>query len=468
MRWPTLPLWLEISAGVLLVLVVSNVLTLVVAEQRRVAAVRAERLQALEERMAAFVALYRRLSPDDRVVLERVAGAQYERLGVARTPRIALDSARDHVLEARLRQTLGLDAKLAVRFVKRGRPAFSLFGRRNARQFERYAVAIELGAGHWLNAEFYWPIGGSLLPGLLLASLCSAVLLVAFSFWLAHRLARPLTALVRAAERAQQGELVSPLAASGPGVLQEAVDAFNRMAQRLLPLVDAQKTVLASVGHDLRTPLTVLRLKSEFIEDEGLRRSLAGSIDEIQSLTEAALRVARGGVSAEATRVVDLAALVSSLCDDLFDRGMPVTHVVGVSVRVSCRPDEVRRAIRNLVENAVKHAGGACVSIQTCGDLVQVMIEDDGPGLPAEMLEHVFVPFQRLAPAGVAGHGLGLTLARAIARAHGGDVRLSNRAQGGLLAMLSIAGVSEGSRPRSAHIPPKWPSARSFSMKPGS
>lgn len=468
MRWPTLPLWLEISTGVLLVLVVSHALTLVVAEQRRVAAVRAERLQALEERMAAFVALYRRLPPDDLAVLERVAGAQYERLGVARTPRIAFDSARDPVLEARLRRTLGLEANLAVRFVKRGRPALSLFGRRNARQFERYAAAIELGGGRWLNAEFYWPIGGSLLPGLLLASLCSAVLLVAFSFWLARRLARPLAALAHAAERAQQGEQVSPLLASGPGVLQEAVDAFNRMAQRLLPLVDTQKTVLASVGHDLRTPLTVLRLKSEFIEDEGLRRSLAGSIDEIQSLAEAALRVAHGGVSAEATRVVDLAALVSSLCDDLCDRDVPVTCVVDAGVRVACRPDEVRRAIRNLVENAVKHAGRAQVSLQICGDLAQVMIEDDGPGLPAEMLEHVFLPFQRLAPAGVAGHGLGLTLARAIARAHGGDVSLSNRMEGGLRAVLSIAGVNEMSRPRLDHMLPKWPSARSFSMKPGS
>jgi signal transduction histidine kinase len=96
------------------------------------------------------------------------------------------------------------------------------------------------------------------------------------------------------------------------------------------------------------------------------------------------------------------------------------------------------------------------------------MIEDDGPGLPAEMLEHVFLPFQRLAPAGVAGHGLGLTLARAIARAHGGDVRLSNRMEGGLRAVLSIAGVNEMSRPRLDHMLPKWPSARSFSMKPGS
>lgn|GEM_PF-2275784 len=439
MRWRALPLWLEISAGVLLVLVLSNVLTLAVAEQQRVAAVRAERLQALEARMAAFVALYRRLPPADRDALERVAGAQYERLGLARTPRIAFDSARDFDLEDRLRRTLQLGEGREVRLVKRGRPSFSFFERRNGRQFERYAVAVALGDGWWLNAEFYWPIGSSLVPGLLLAGLCSAVLLVAFSLWLARRLARPLTALALAAARAEMGEAVSLPALSGPGVLQDAVGAFNRMTQRLLPLVDAQKTVLASVGHDLRTPLTALRLKSEFIDDEALRQSLAGCIDEIQALTEAALRVARGGIGDEPVRQVDLSALVGSLCADLASLGADVTLIDGVAVRVWCRPGDVRRAVRNLVENAVKHAGGACVRVTCDRTRALVVIEDDGPGLAAPLLDAVFEPFRRAARDGVAGHGLGLTLARAVARAHGGDVQLSNRLEGGLRAALSLA-----------------------------
>jgi signal transduction histidine kinase len=439
LRWRALPLWLEISAGVLLILVLSNVLTLAVAEQQRVAAVRAERLQALEARMAAFVALYRRLPPMDRDALERVAGAQYERLALARTPRIAFDSARDFELEDRLRRTLQLGEAAEVRPTKRGRPSFSFFERRNGRQFERYAVAVALGDGWWLNAEFYWPIGGSLAPGLLLAGLCSAVLLVAFSVWLAQRLARPLAALAQAAARAEMGETVSLPALSGPGVLQEAVDAFNRMTQRLLPLVDAQKTVLASVGHDLRTPLTALRLKSEFIDDDALRQSLAGCIDEIQSLTEAALRVAGGGVGDEPVRRVELSALVSSLCADLAGMGADVTFIDGLPVCVRCRPGEVRRAVRNVVENAVKHAGSARVRVTCEGVRALVVVEDEGPGLPVLLLDAVFEPFRRAARDGVAGHGLGLTLARAVARAHGGDVQLSNRAEGGLRAVFQIA-----------------------------
>ena len=438
MRWPTLPLWLEISAGVLLVLIVSNVLTLVVAEQRRVSAVRADRLQALEERVVAFVGLYRRLPAVDRVALERLAGAQYERIGVARLPRVAVDSARAFDLEDRLRRALGAADGNEVRLVKRGRPTFNLFGRRHARQFERYAVSVGLGDGRWLNAEFYWPVGGSLLPGLVLAGACSAVLLVAFSVWLSRRLAGPLAALAHAADRAQRGEAVALPPASGPGVLQEAVSAFNRMTQRLVPLVDAQKTVLASVGHDLRTPLTVLRLKSEFIDDAALRQSLAGSIDEIQSLTEAALAVSKGGPGLEPERCVDATALVEGLCADLADMGLAVTCRAGVPLRLRCRPDEIRRAVRNLVENAVKHGGNARVDVERRRGLVHVVIDDDGPGLPSAMLEAVFVPLQRHARAGVEGHGLGLTLARAVARAHGGDVHLCNRAEGGLRAVMSI------------------------------
>ena len=439
MRFSSVPLWLEISAGVLLVLLVSNGLTLVVAEQQRVAAVSAERLQALEARMAAFLALYRRLPAGDRQTLETLAGAQYERLGISRQPRVAADSERDHRLEDRMRRALSLGMSSDVRLVKRGRPGFHLFGRRHAGSFERYAVAVALDEGRWLNAEFYWPIGGSILPVLLLAGLASAALLVAFSLWIARRLARPLSALVLAAQSVQNGEAVQPVRATGPAVLHEAVDEFNRMLQRLLPLVDSQKIVLASVGHDLRTPLTALRLKSEFIDDEALRQSLSGCIDEIQSLTEAALRVVRGGVSDEAARAVDVSALVSGLCDDLGDLGQPVVFAPGVDCRSWCRPDELRRAVRNLIENAVKHAGAARVCVQLRQDMLLVIVDDDGAGLPDAMLEQVFLPFQRLAVAGVAGHGLGLTLARAIARSHGGDVQLSNRAGGGLRAVLSIA-----------------------------
>jgi len=421
------------------VLLVSNGLTLVVAEQQRVAAVSAERFQALEARMAAFLALYSRLPADDRQALETLAGAQYERLGISRQPRVAADSERDYRLEDRMRRALSLEMSSDVRLVKGGRPGFQLFGRRHAASFERYAVAVALDEGRWLNAEFYWPIGGSILPVLLLAWLASAALLVAFSLWIARRLAGPLSALVHAAQSVQNGEAVKPVRATGPAVLHEAVDEFNRMLQRLLPLVDSQKTVLASVGHDLRTPLTALRLKSEFIDDEALRQSLSGCIDEIQSLTEAVLRVVRGGVSDEAARVVDVSALVSGLCDDLCELGQSVAVVPGTECRVSCRPDELRRAVRNLIENAVKHAGTARVCVQLRQDKLLVIVDDDGAGLPDAMLEQVFRPFQRLAVAGVAGHGLGLTLARAIARSHGGDVQLSNRAGGGLRAVLSIA-----------------------------
>ncbi len=436
MRRLSFPLWLEVSAGVLLVLLISNGLTLVIAEQRRVAAVGAERLQALEDRMGAFLALYGRLSPRDREALQTLAGTQYERLGVARSPRVAADSDRDYRLEDRLRRALSLDVSVDVRLMKRGRPGMRLFGRRHAGSFERYAVAVALEDGRWLNGEFYWPIGSSLWPGILLAGLVSAVLLVALSFWIARRLARPLSELALAAQSVQNGESVRPVRATGPAVLHNAVDEFNRMLQCLLPLVDTQKTVLASVGHDLRSPLTALRLKSEFIDDEVLRHSVSGCIDEIQSLTEAALQVARGRVGSEVRQFVDLTALVSNVCQDLRDLGGAASFVPGDGISAWCRPDEVRRAIRNLVENALKHAGSAHVTAVSCGNVVRVIIDDEGPGLPEDMLEQVFLPFNRFAAEGVAGCGLGLTLARVTARSHGGDVDLCNRDEGGLRAVF--------------------------------
>lgn len=439
MKPVSLPLWLEFSAGILVVLLLSNGLTLLVAEQRRLSAARSERFRAVEARIDAFVDLYRRVPSEDRPQLLSLASVRHERLVVGLVPRVASGSYRDAAMEDRLRKVLALPPDADIRVAKRGRPELSLVEQLHPRQQERFAVAVALGNGEWLNGEFYWPVGESLLPGIVFSGAVSAILLVLLSVWIARRLAAPLRQLADAAEQIQQGKPFARLPQQGPAPLRHTLASFNHMAQRVVPLVDTQRLVLASVGHDLRTPISSLRLKSEFIDDEELRNSFSGSLDELQCLTEAALQVARDGVSHELPRCVDVMALVESLCEDLIDMGESVSFVPGRPIESHCRPNEIRRAVRNLIENAIKYAGTAEVAIRACGGQVSVAVSDRGPGLPAESLDQLFAPFTRGMMQDRPGHGLGLTLARAIARAHGGDVRLENRPGGGLKATLTLA-----------------------------
>lgn len=433
-----LPLWLAIPGAVLVVVVLANALTFLVAEQRRATQLQAERFEALAGRLTAFADLYRRLPEMDRAQLERIAQVRGERVVVQGRPRVGADRERDPRLEARLRAGMNLDHEADIRVARRGRPSFNVFEPRRAQQQERLVVAVRLGPDAWLNADFHWPVGEPVLPGLVLSACVSGVVLVGLGLWLGRRLSVPLEALAHAAERLHAGQQVVPVAARGPFSLRDTVTAFNRMAQRLVPLVDSQKLVLASVGHDLRTPITVLRLKSEFIEDEGLRQSFAGSLDEIEALTEAALRAVRGGVGHEAACVVDVSMVVAHVCEDLRVLGHDVAFSGVTGADLSCRPAEIRRAARNLIENAVRHAGAAQVRVEASARAVTIHIEDEGPGIADDALEAVFRPFERLGQEQVPGHGLGLTLARAIARAHGGDVILRNRSGGGLRATLVL------------------------------
>ena len=198
--------------------------------------------------------------------------------------------------------------------------------------------------------------------------------------------------------------------------------------------------MLAAISHDLRTPLTSLRLRAEFVTDHDVQEKMLKTIDEIQTMTEAALAFVREEATAEATRTVDLSALVESLCDDLAELGHDVTFIDGAAINYRCRPDALRRAIRNLIENAVRYGECARVSVLRTAKSIDIAVEDDGPGIPDEVMEQVFAPFYRLEDSRnreTGGVGLGLSIARAIARHHGGDVVLDNRAKG-LQATISL------------------------------
>ena len=257
---------------------------------------------------------------------------------------------------------------------------------------------------------------------------------------MARRVVRPLSELTRAAARVAEGSGIPHVAEEGPADVRNAAAAFNAMAEKVTRTLESQRHLLSAVGHDLRTPLTAMRINLEFVEDEELRDGLMRNLEELQALTEQVLAAAKGA-GGEKPRSVDLSALVESLCTDLDEIGEPVSWANHGPAPISCRPNEIKRAVRNLVENAVAYGHKAEVRIADVGDGYDVLVEDDGPGIPEHDRQRVFEPFVRLESSrneATGGTGLGLTLVKAIAEGHGGAVILENRPGGGLRARMHL------------------------------
>ena len=305
-------------------------------------------------------------------------------------------------------------------------------------------LSVELGSGAWLNSAYAKSTGNSFWTNQSAVSLAvTAIVLSVFGIVVARGIARPMRRLAVAAEALGRGESVAPLPEAGPDDIRNTAEAFNRMQERLQRFVEDRTRMLAAIGHDLRTPLTSLRLRAEFVADAEEREKMLATIVEVQRMTEATLAFAREEATAEGTRTVDLPALVESLCDDLAELGQDVTVREGPKISYRCRPDALRRAIRNLVENAVRYGERARVHVARAGDGVEIVVEDDGPGIPDSAAEQVFAPFFRIENSRnleTGGVGLGLSIARTIVRHHGGDIVLANQAKG-LRATLSLPRV---------------------------
>lgn len=438
-----IPLWLELSAAVLLALIVSNAVTFAIAEYQRAVEIRAERQSAIESRLTALMSLLARLPESEHEALFKVASVHRERVSIGKIPRVAADAARDAAAEGKLKTALGARATAEVRVAKRGTPDVFPFMPKKRAGIERLSVAVALAPGRWLNAEFFWPEGANLLPGLLLSAAVASIALLVVAIWLAFRFSRPLQRLSEASTRMAQGQAVTPIPESGPAVLKTAAQSFNAMSRRLMTMLDNQRTLLGSIAHDLRTPITSLKLKTEFIDDPAVKEGMQASLDELQAMTEAALDAARTGLGEEPMRDVDVAALVESVCADLADIGGDVAFTHAQAAGALCRPNALKRAARNVIENAIKYGVRAKVSVLRTDDRVAIQVDDEGPGLPQGATDRLFEPFVRgNAGEGKVGLGLGLTLARAVARAHNGDLTLANRDGGGVRATLTIRPVA--------------------------
>lgn len=297
------------------------------------------------------------------------------------------------------------------------------------------ALSIQLSDGNWFNvATDYRPPPRTLLPLVVQLGLTilAVVLIVALAV---RRVARPLRHLAGAAEKLGRGENMPPLSAEGPMEVRAVTRAFNDMQDRLTRFVSDRTRMLAAISHDLRTPITSLRLRAEFIEDDENREKIIETLEEMSQMTEAALSFARDEAVKEAPIRTDLTSLLESLADDQQDLGHSVSVTDGDRIVLSCRPLALKRAFRNLIENGIRYGGKVEAVIQRTPEEAVIRLRDQGPGIPEDRQEDVFEPFVRLEESRseeTGGIGLGLAITRSIIHAHGGTIELRNHQDGGL------------------------------------
>ena len=395
--------------------------------------------------------------------IERMSERGWERPVINRRGRIALEGEshvaaeiNDAELATRLRETAsanGLqvrDARAAIGDAPP--PALPVRAdgtrrtpeseRERAERFRSLLLSVQLPDGRWLNGQMTilrpnpWPLirlAGSTL--LLYVVLLLALILVL------TRLIRPLRELTRAAQLYKGHGTPPQVEVRGPTDIRRAIEAFNAMSARVGSLIVEKDRMLGAIGHDLRTPLASMRIRAESMDPVDERERMVETIEEMTALLDDTLDLARSGQSKEPPRAIDVSALVDAVVEELRELGQPVEFASGNRVVASLRPNLIRRAVRNLADNAVKYAGSAELSVSATDGRVVIEVRDRGGGIPADQLKAVQEPFVRLEQSRsreTGGSGLGLTLARAAALVHGGDLELSNAAGGGLSARIVL------------------------------
>ncbi len=306
-------------------------------------------------------------------------------------------------------------------------------------------AVMRLDDGQWLSFAATLPEAGAPASWRFLTALASmAAIVLLSSVWAMRRVTAPLALLADAADRLGRDVNAPPIAEAGSVEMREAARGFNEMQTRVQGVIAARTRLLAALSHDLRTPLTLLRLRTESLAEGEERERMLGSIAELEAMIAATLQLARDEAASEPRKRTDLAALVGAMVDDMADTGRPVRLLAVESVVLDCRSMALRRAVGNLIDNAIRYAGAAEVSVQASPDAVTIVVEDRGPGIPQAERQGVFEPFHRLDPSrsrDTGGVGLGLAIARAAARAHGGDILLADRPGGGLRVELRLPRV---------------------------
>jgi signal transduction histidine kinase len=303
-------------------------------------------------------------------------------------------------------------------------------------------ASVQLQDGSWVNfsaARFQRPAPAE--HGFLGSLTAMALGILIVSVLMVRSVTAPLRTLASAAHRIGIDIAAPELPEQGPREVRQAAKAFNDMQARIRRLINDRTHTLAAVSHDLKTPITRLRLRAEFIRDEEVRRMIDGDLDEMERMIDSTLAFLRGDATGEESKVVDIGTILQTICDSLADAGHDVVLSGNRHATLRCKPLAMKRAFSNVIDNAVKYGARARVALQDKAQAIVVTIDDDGPGVPDDEQEKVFDPFYRVEASRsreTGGTGLGLTLARTVIRAHGGDIALTNREGRGLRVIVSL------------------------------
>lgn len=395
-------------------------------------------------RFTSAAADYVQAAPDFRKLVLTDASHRGAHYALSPQTSVATDLHRRADTEDRLREALhtaGVQVSDVRAAIDAHRPE-GRSGRPGSRPSQSMLLSARLSDGRWLNARLTVPDQPPLLtPELVLATLLLYLFVLSAAVFIAVRLARPLGDLTRAAEAFRGRNQPVAVEPRGPADLRNAIAAFNAMNRRVVDLLEEKDRTLGAIGHDLRTPLASLRIRAESVEPAEDRERMIATIEEMTGTLEDILTLARAGRSREQFERADVSALIASVVEEYRELGASVAFRSDGPHEFDVQPTLLRRAIRNLVDNALKYAGSAEIEVSTSDAALTIAVLDRGPGLQPGELERVTGAFYRGEPSRnreTGGAGLGLSIAQAVADAHGGKLILANREDGGFVASITL------------------------------
>lgn len=393
----------------------------------------------MEQRLATVADKLDQTPPAERVELLRVLSTPRIKFSLVAKPAEGTHDGALGKLQTYLRQSMGDKWHVAVA----GGPDETVAG------IPIYThVTFTLSDGQVVQAVHQYPKDNGVTPSRHLPLLTGYFIAIAIFSLVAMRWAvQPLRRLALHADTLGRNLSAPPLPETGPREVRSAAHAFNTMQDRLASYLDDRLRILAAVSHDLQTPITRMKLRAEMMADEGQRTKFLKDLDEMETMIGATLDFLRGESRKEGNVPLDINALLSTLQDDMEDLDEKVDVVGEATAPLYARPQALKRCLSNLLENAIRYGGNAHIRVEDGARELVIHIEDDGPGIPEDKLEQMFEPFRRGEHSrnrSTGGVGLGLAIARNLARAHGGEVTLANRPSGGLRATVNLPRHAQG------------------------
>jgi len=304
-------------------------------------------------------------------------------------------------------------------------------------------ISYQLANGLWLNykettTKNYYDI--AMILSVLEFFILGLIIIYVYSL---RRFTIPLQDIKQSAERLGIDLNAQPLSEYGPLIVREAANAMNKMQKRIQDLIDNRTQMLAAISHDLRTPITRLKLRADLLEETEHAKKFISDLDEMDNMIDGILTFAREGTNHEKKIVFDINALLASICDEYSDAG----HSIHINLLIQRQPFfgsplALKRAFSNLIQNAIKYAGKVWVKLEKIDNIIHIHIEDQGPGIPEQELEKVFDPYYRSESStnmpNKTGTGLGLTITREIIHSHQGKIELKNKEHSGLCVLINL------------------------------